>query len=482
MRVFEQLEPKSVFRFFEDLTQIPRPSYDTRAVSDYCVRFAQARGIRYHQDRLNNVVLYAPATAGYEHAPTVILQGHLDMVAVADPDSAVDPAHEPLIVRTDGQFVWAEGTSLGGDDGIAVAMALALLDDPSIPHPALEVVFTVDEEVGMDGARGLDPALLSGRLLLNVDSEDEGILTVSCAGGATATAEFALETAPASGVCRTLEVSGLLGGHSGAEIHKGRANASILLGRALSQLADALPVRLVSLAGGTKDNAITNASCASIVLPEECAEQAAQIVETCAKAFAAEYAVSDPNVRLTLREEELPADALTQDDTRRVVRYLTLVPNGIAAMSMDIPGLVQTSCNLGVARLEGDAFRATTSVRSSVASQKQMLLQKLRTLAELLGGTLTVAGDYPAWEYVRNSPLQSRMTRIWKELTGQDMRVEAIHAGLECGLFSGKLPGLDAVSFGPDMADIHTAKERLSVPSVQRLWAYLLAVLADFAG
>ncbi len=482
MRVLEHLEPKPVFRFFEDLTQIPRSSRDTKAVSDFCVRFARQRGLRCHQDGLNNVVIYAPATPGYEAAPTVILQGHLDMVAVAEPDSAVDPAAQPLDVQTDGAYISARGTSLGGDDGIAVAMALAVLDDPSIPHPALEAVFTVDEEIGMDGARGLDGSLLSGRILLNIDSEDEGVLTVGCAGGATAAVTLPVMRAPAEGVCCTLRVQGLQGGHSGVEIHKGRANANILLGRVLDALQHQLPLRLVCVTGGSKDNAIALQAEASLTLDAQAFAEAAQTVRACMDAFRKEYAAADPGVELTLTQTGPAADALRAEDTARVIRALMLMPNGVAAMSMDIPGLVQTSSNLGILRTEADCVRATVSVRSSVGSQKQMLLARLRALAETLGGTLNVSGDYPAWEYRRDSALRDRMARIWQEQTGSAPKIEVIHAGLECGLFSGKLPGLDAVSFGPDLIDIHTTKEKMSVASVQRIWRYLLAVLADMRG
>lgn len=477
MRVLEGLQPAAALGFFETLCAIPHGSRDTKAISDYCVRFAQERGLSWQQDASNNVIIRKPASPGYEDHPTVILQGHLDMVCEKDANCDIDFSKDGLRLRHDDTYIFADGTTLGGDDGIAVAMALAILDSSEIAHPALEAVFTVDEEIGMEGAQGLDFSQLSARRMLNIDSEDEGIFTVSCAGGASANVSVGLTMAPNAAPCAKLTVSGLIGGHSGQEINKGRANANILLGRVLDALVQKLPVRLVSAAGGRKDNAIPNAAEAVLALAEGDLPAAKQIVSACTADLRKEYAVADPGVTVTLEEADVCPQALTEEATLRVVRYLLLVPNGIAAMSMDIPGLVQTSCNLGIFHVADGVLTAVSSVRSSVASQKQMLLARFAALSQLLGGSLQVTGAYPAWEYRRESVLREKMAAVYEQQTGRAPKIEAIHAGLECGLFAGQLPGLDCVSFGPDLVDIHTAREKMSISSVQRTWKFLLGVL-----
>ena len=477
MRVLDQLEPKRVFSFFEDLCAIPHGSGNTKAVSDYCVKFAKDRGLEVHQDHLNNVIIVKPATKGYENAPTVIVQGHLDMVTEKTPDSPIDFLKDGLDLAIDGDFVYAKGTTLGGDDGIAVAMALAVLDSDDLAHPRLECLFTIDEETGMDGAVGLDTSVLQGKRLLNIDSEEEGILTVSCAGGAHADVHIEMKQNECALSSAEIAVTGLKGGHSGAEIDKGRANATITLGRVLQALVDELEVRLVSASGGLKDNAIPLAAKSVIALDEEKMARAQEICAEMQATLRKEYATADPGVTVTLTPGTVADHALSLVDTRRVCTFLGLYPNGIESMSMDIPGLVQTSCNLGIFRVDETGLKGSGSVRSSVASRKQMLLRKIRLLAEGLEGTMRVSGEYPAWEYKRESHLRDVMCEVYKKQYGEDMRVEAIHAGLECGLFCGKIAGLDAVSFGPNLYDIHTTSERMSICSVQRVYTYLCEVL-----
>jgi dipeptidase D len=474
MRALEQLEPKSVFYYFEELTRIPHGSRNTKAISDYVVRFARERGLRCRQDDANNVVIWAPGTAGYEASAPVLLQGHLDMVAEKDPDSDFDFTKDALRLRVDGDWLKAAGTTLGGDDGIAGAMMLAILDDPSIPHPPLECVFTTDEEIGMLGAAALDAEDLKGRRMLNLDSEDEGIFTVSCAGGACANISLPLASAPASGTAFAVTVSGLAGGHSGEEINKGRANANVLLGRVLRALGQKAAFRLVLCAGGSKDNAIPPLSKAVVVAAEADVSSVCRGMET---VFRREYAAADPKIAVSCAPAASAGAALTEEATARVCDFLTLCPNGIYAMSREISGLVQTSCNLGILNADEKGLRAVVSVRSSIATQKDMLLEKLGALSSLLGGSMAVEGDYPAWEYRRESPVREEIVKTYRELFGKEPEIKAIHAGLECGLFAGKLPGLDAVSFGPDMKDIHTSREMLSIPSTQRVWKLLLGTL-----
>ena len=449
MPVLNHLTPARVFHYFEELCGIPHGSGNTKAISDYCVRFAKKLGLEYHQDELNNVIIIKPATKGYENSPAVIVQGHLDMVTEKAPECSIDFTKDGLQLRVDGDF------------------------------PRLEAVFTVDEEIGMEGAQALDVSPLTGRRMLNIDSEDEGVLTVSCAGGARANLSARFELAACDLPVYTLRVSGLTGGHSGTEIDKGRANANLLMGRVLYRLSCALPLRIVSCAGGLKDNAIPLACTATLALTNEDAACAQQIIGEFDASLKREYAAADPGVCVQLNETGTAARAMTMEESARFARMLTLMPNGIAEMSRDIEGLVQTSCNLGVLKLDNGELFACSAVRSSVATQKQMLLDRFSALCEAFGGSMTVTGDYPAWEYCRESVLRETMVRVFEAQHGRAPKIEAIHAGLECGLFAGKLEGLDAVSFGPDLFDIHTTRERMSISSVQRIWQYLCQVLKE---
>ena len=475
MAILEHLEPKSVFTHFEQLCAIPHGSRNTAAISDYLADFARQRGLDHVQDAAGNVVIFGPASPGYENAEPVILQGHMDMVCEKDPGCDLDMAAEGLRLRAEGDLVWAEGTTLGGDDGIAVAMMLALLDDKSLPHPPLECVFTVDEEIGMLGAEALDCSVLRGRRMLNVDSEVEGILTVSCAGGRRVNAVLPVRRAPFSGAVLRLTVGGLTGGHSGAEIHKGRANADMLLGRLLCAVAGATETRVVSVSGGGKDNAIPAAAEAVVVVEDAGAAQyAVRVMEA---AFREEYPKSEPGLRLGCergRADQAPLDA---ESTKRLLTMLACLPNGVQAMSQDIEGLVLTSLNLGILETFPDHAAARFAVRSALESGKEMLTERIALLMEALGGSIDTEGDYPGWAYRRESPLRELLIEVFTEQYGRAPVVDAIHAGLECGLFSAKLPGLDCVSIGPDLEDIHTPRERMHVASVRRTWALVCETL-----
>lgn len=478
MPVLEHLQPSNVLRYFEELAAIPHGSGNTKAVSDYCVAFAKARGLQVWQDENENVVIVKEAAPGYEAAPTVILQGHLDMVCEKDADCDLDMAKEGLRLKTDGAWVWADGTTLGADDGIAVAMALAALDDAKLQHPRLEVLLTVGEEVGMTGAAALDASGLRGRLLLNVDSDVEGELTVSCAGGIRANCHVPVDREPVDGAACEITVQGLTGGHSGMEINKGRANANMLMGRVLHGLSRQLPARVASLHGGMADNAIATKAVCTVVVPEAEAAQVQALAAECQAVFRHEYQTADPGISVTVTVQPgKRVSALTPASTGRVVSALMLLPNGIQSMSMDIPGLVQTSLNLGILRLEEQEAVATFSVRSALASEKQLLCSRIECLAALLGGSVTYAGDYPAWEFKKDSRLRDLVADVYEQQNGKKAVVQAIHAGLECGIFMGKLPGLDCISFGPNLKDIHTPRERMEVASVQRTWALICEVL-----
>jgi len=478
--MLEHLEPQAVLRRFEELAAIPRGSGHTKAVSDHCAAFAEARGLDCRQDALGNVVISAPASPGYEGSPAVIVQGHLDMVCAKAPGCEKDMEREGVTLRVDGDWLSAEGTTLGGDDGAGVAIALALLDDPSIPRPRLEAVFTVDEETGMFGAQGLDAEGLQGRTVLNLDSEAEGIFTVSCAGGTRANCAWSFPVGKDRGLPVTLEISGLTGGHSGVEIDKGRANANVLMGRLLHELEKHAALRLISLEGGEADNAIPTRCAAHLALRPKKLDALLAVVEHCRAAFAGEYRVSDPS--LTLRCEvggEEKLKALSPADSARLIDALLLFPCGVQAMSLDMPGLVETSLNLGILRLEHGRARMSFSLRSSVASRKELLRERVSRVCALTGGSVAFAGDYPAWEYRAESPLRDRMVEIYRRMFGQEPQIVAIHAGLECGILAGKLPGMDCVSIGPQMEHIHTPDERLSLSSLARTWEFVKEILRE---
>ena len=471
------LEPANVFGYFEKLCSIPHGSRNTKMISDYLVSFAQEQGLRYIQDDLNNVILFGEGTCGYEDHPPVILQGHMDMVCEKDADCPIDMEKEGLDVTHDGSFVFAKGTTLGGDNGIAVAYALALLADRSIPHPPLEVVVTVDEEIGMEGAAGIDLSVLQGRTLLNLDSEDEGIFTVSCAGGARATVSLPVERRTVYGPCVRLTVEGLQGGHSGVEIHKNRTNANKIMGEFLSRVQKLMPLCLTSFAGGTKDNAIPRSCQATLIALGMHIERINDVAEQLQKEIREQY--DEPEV--IVRGDDVDAfggNALTTECTSKVIALLCSLPNGVQAWSRDIPGLVQTSLNLGVAKL-GEDMKLTSSVRSSVNQEKNDLLTRLKELADFYEGSYSQMGEYPAWEYKADSKLREIMVSTYEKLHGTAPEVVAIHAGLECGLLSEKLPGLDCVSIGPQMHDIHTSRERLDIASTKRTWEFLLEVLKE---
>ncbi len=469
------LKPASVFRYFEEICAIPHGSGNTKAISDYLVDFAKNHGLRYEQDALNNVIIYQNGTCGYENHAPVILQGHMDMVCEQDADCSLDMAVDGLDVTHDEQWVFAKGTTLGGDDGIAVAFALALMDDTSIPHPPLEVVVTVDEETGMEGATGIDLSGLKGRTLINIDSEEEGIFTVSCAGGARGTIHLPVQRRAVYGPCVRLTVEGLQGGHSGVEIHKNRANANKVMGEFLRRVQELMPLCLTKLSGGSKDNVITNSCSVTLVAMGTHLERINDIAEALQAEIREKY--DEPGAIVCGDDvDALGGNALSTECSAQVIKLLCEAPNGVQAWSEDIPGLVQTSLNLGVAEL-GDELRLTFAVRSSVNQEKVDLLNKLRSIAEEFGGSYSETGNYPAWEYRKDSKLRDTMVQVYSRMFGKEPEVVAIHAGLECGILSDKLPGLDCVSIGPDMQDIHTSRERLNIASTERTWNFLLEVL-----
>jgi len=480
MGVLSNLEPQGVFHYFEEITKIPHGSGNVGQISDYLAAFARERGLFCIQDELKNVIMVKEASEGYEAEPPVILQGHMDMVAVKKPDCTIDMEKEGLRIAVRGDEIYAEGTSLGGDDGIAVAYALALLDDDTLRHPKLEVILTVDEEVGMDGARGIDLSMLTGNRMINLDSEDEGIFLTSCAGGARVSCDLMLERTERDGMAVEVVLGGLLGGHSGGEIHKERGNSNCLFGRLLYRLTEKLPVCLREAAGGLADNAIPRETKAVLVIEEEDRTAFAEILQTVEQEIREELATKDPGFYLKAAEPEKGHFlCITREDTGRAAAFLTSLPNGVQGMSADILGLVEASLNMGILKLEGGKLRAEFSVRSSVESAKGALIEKLCAVTKLAGGSNTVTGDYPGWKYRKDSPLRDKMVAVYERMYGTSPKVEAIHAGLECGILGSKIKDLDCVSIGPQMKDIHTTEECLSISSARRVWEYLVNLLQD---
>ena len=478
MRILEDLEPKSVFRFFEEICEIPHGSHETKAISDYLVAFAVEHSLKYRQEECNNVIIWKDATPGYENAPTVMIQGHIDMVCEKDPGCDKDMSVEGLDLFIDGDWIGAKGTTLGGDDGIAVAIALAVLDSDKINHPALECVFTADEEVGLLGAQALDTSDLRAEYMLNIDSEKDKVLTVSCAGSTRTAAEIPVCRQDFDGSIYELKISGLKGGHSGEEIHLGRANSNILLGRTLNKISNTYDIRLISACGGNKENAIPRESTALFKVASDLSLK--EFIYTLENELKTEYQTADPDIVIEVTKIEEASDLFMPMDlesTKRAICFMFCVPNGLIMMSVDVKDLVQTSSNLGRMYTQEDSIVYSFMLRSSVNTQNKETHDKITALAKCFGGTTSIASSYSAWEYQPNSKLRKVMIDAFNAVYDAEPKIEALHAGLECGIISGKLPGLDCISYGPDLVDIHTSRERLHIASTWRIWNLTLETL-----
>ena len=480
MRVLENLKPEKVFFFFEEIAGIPHGSGNVQALSDYCVEFAKERGLWVKQDEMGNVIIRKEASAGYENEDILILQGHIDMVCEKTIESDIDFAKDGLKLCTDGKMLWADGTTLGGDDGIAVAYAMAVLDDKTLKHPMLEVIFTVDEEIGLLGAAGLDMTELKGRKLINLDSEEEGILWTSCAGGLSLECEIPMEYEEKTGILCEIDLSGCKGGHSGTEIHKGRLNSNKGMGRLLDALEQNGDCEIVSLEGGTKDNAIPRFTNGKILVKD--VETAKAVALQVQQELRGEYAGKEDELVIVIKTvsgQTESATCLTKNSKGKVINALMNMPDGVQAMSADVEGLVETSLNMGVMKLkESGIFEMHFAIRSSKETAKMYLTRRCIALVELMGGECKIYGNYPGWEYRRESSLRDTFVTVYEKLYGKKPVCEGIHAGLECGLFAGKVADMDCISLGPNMYDVHTAQERLDVESVARTWDLLLEVLA----
>ena len=469
------LAPERVFAWFEKLCSIPHGSGNTKAVSDFLVSFAKEHGLRCIQDESNNVIIFKDASSGREDEEPLILQGHMDMVCQKDPGVVTDMLTQPVDVTHDGAYVFAKGTTLGADDGIAVAICLAILEDDTIVRPPLEVIFTSDEEVGLVGANAIDLSMLRGRRMLNLDTPYDNVFNVGCGGGARVAMELPVEKTQWSGPCVRFTLEGLQGGHSGSQIHKVRANANKAMAAFLKQLGAQLPVRLVSLSGGTAGNVIPS-SCQAVLALE--AVDADAISDACRRFITGlKQTYDEPGaVLMPVLLPSQSVEALTPEATRKVIELLDAIPNGVQAWHPDFQGLPLTSLNLGVVGLE-DKLSLLTAVRSGANEKKQELQDALRAFAQAHGCAYSESGVYSAWEYRKHSPLRDTLVRLYEERNGQSPIVRVVHAGLECGVLSQKLPGLDCVSMGPNALDIHTTRERLDIASTQRTWDFLLEIM-----
>ncbi len=494
MSVLKGYEPQEVFKFFEEISKIPHGSGNTKEISDYVVKFATDRGLKYRQDDKNNVVIFKDAAEGYENSDPVILQGHIDMVAVKDEDVDKDLEKDHIdleIIHVDdttdpeglkGEFkhdewVTAKGTTLGGDDGMAVAYMLAILDSDEIKHPALECVFTIDEEVGMIGATALDTSDLKGKYLLNIDSQHEGKFVVGCAGGVIVEGAIPINKEPITPYVIEFKIDGLTGGHSGTAIDQYRMSALVAMGRILLKTFQSVGMRIITVDGGLADNAIPTEAEAAIVVLEENKDETIKIIKETFEDIKAEFKNTDPDANLIINEVgEQDVRALGDGSTLATIIALSNMPNGIQRVNLDINS-VETSLNLGVLRTLDDRVTFKFLVRSTVETAKWNVVEQIRALTEIFGGEVSTYGGYKGWEPIEDSKITKVMSDSFKELFGKEPKVGTVHAGLECGIFADKIEGLDAISFGPQVDDIHTTAEKASILSVQRYWELILKTL-----
>lgn len=473
------LEPKSVFQYFDEISAVPRASKFNAKISEYLVNFAKKNNLEYYQDELGNVIIYKGATPGYETAEPVMLQGHMDMVAAVAEGYEHDFETQPLEIYVDGNYVTAAGTTLGADNGIAIAMALAVLTSDQVSHPALEVLITVDEEIGMLGAEGLDPSKISARRIINIDSESEGVITVGCAGAVDCITTFETPRVTKSGVCYKYALDGLQGGHSGMDIDKERGNAIDLTGRVFLDCLKEARMNIVSLTGGAVTNAICNKVSGEVLVhPDDCIAFEKAMREVSAE-LKSEYEIADPGLKITMeRVGEMETEVVSDECQMNLMKYLFVIPTGVHHMSVALPGIVETSMSIGFVRLEGDTMKTGAMIRSSVDSRKKNLCQRVEMVSEAYGGKCEFSGDYGAWEFNNHSTLLDICVDTFELHFGRKPEVGAVHAGLECGKWAEKWGAIDAVSIGPEMMEVHSPNEKLSIPSTARTWEYLKAILA----
>ena len=479
------LEPKLIWEQFDDITRVPRPSKKEEKIIAWLVEFAQRHNIEYQTDETGNVVMRKPATAGYENRPAVILQSHMDMVCEKNSNVEFDFENDPIETWIDGEWVKAKGTTLGADCGIGMAAALAVLLDESLEHPAIEALFTVDEETGLTGAFGLGEGMLTGKYLVNLDSEDEGELFIGCAGGidTVATLDYECEDVPEGYSFVRLEIGDLLGGHSGDDIDKGRANSNKLMARFLYNAIDKFQVVLADFNGGNLRNAIPREAFAIVGVPTESVEDFEERYLEFGQSLMEEFKHTEPRMRFAVTDAETPAKVMSNDDLCYLLLTLVGLPNGVLAMSFAMPGLVETSSNLASVKFdtENQEVKVTTSQRSSVESAKLYAAQTIESVFYLSGFDVEHSDGYPGWAPNPESKLLQETVQCYRDLFAQEPKVRAIHAGLECGLFLEKYPHLEMVSFGPTLRGVHSPDERLEISTVDKFWKLLVELLKRIA-
>ncbi len=474
---FADLKPQKVFEFFEDLTRIPRGSGNEAAVSDYLVEFASRRGLIAHRDALNNVTILKPATSGMEDKDTVILQSHMDMVCVKDDDVDTDLTKDPIDAYVEGDYIKAKGTSLGADDGIGIALILAVLDSSDVSHPMIEAVFTTDEEIGLGGAAGYDVSRLKGKRLINIDTEEENHLVIGCAGGIRCALSSKCKNKKIEGSVYEIGISGLTGGHSGVEIDKGGANANVLMARLLGLAAKDIEFGLGSFAGGTKDNAITTSASATIILKKKQGKALEKLVKSFADTVLAEYKKSDPGFVIKCKDKgKGKLEVMSTKDMTKLISLINVLPSGVIKMSQ-IADMVETSANIGIVNAKAKGFTVDVSLRSNSDAALEWMIGKVETLAHVFEVQYNANGRYPAWECCAVSDFAQSAKETYEKLFDRKIEIITIHAGLECALFSQKIKGLDAISIGPDLFGVHSTAEKLSISSTAREWEYLQALL-----
>lgn len=475
--MLEEFEPKQVFYYFKELSAIPRCSGNEKQVSDYLVKFAKEKKLEVFQDKALNVIIKKKGTKGYEKSAPVIIQGHMDMVCEKSKESKHDFSKDPISLKVKGDFLRANETTLGGDNGIAIAYGLALLDSKDIPHPPIELLITTDEETGMNGAAALKADLLEGKTLLNIDAEEEGVFFVSCAGGLNLICEFETKWEKASNKAITIEISGLKGGHSGLEIVQQRANAIKLLGRILSEIKKAGDFNIASISGGLKSNAIAREAKVIITAEAPVLVKIKSSIEQLSKVMKDEFLVADPDIQVTVGPAKKVTSQLDKDSTEKLADFLAIVPHGVQTMSKDLEGIVESSLNLGILEQSDKSIKLTISIRSSVESIMEDIACRLETLASLVHAKSTRSSEYPSWKYEADSKIRDLCVSVYKEVSGHEAKIQSIHAGLECGLLKKKLPQTDMISFGPNLYNVHTPDEHISIKSVGNMWGFLKALL-----
>lgn len=485
MTFVSELEPQPLWRHFDAILSIPRPSQQEERARRYVLEVAARKGLRHREDAVGNTVVEKPASPGREGAPIVVLQGHLDMVTEKNSGTEHDFMRDPIIPRREEGWVKATGTTLGADNGIGAAAMLTVMEADDLVHGPLELLFTVDEESGLNGVLALDAEAiaLKGRLLLNLDSEEEGSVTIGCAGGSLSELAVPLETAPAPEKTAAMEVklSGLKGGHSGMEIHLQRGNAVKLLARALFAALQQTPFHLTAFEGGNKHNALAREATARVVLPGASRDVFIAAVEREIAGIQEEIRTVDPDLKVEIADISLPEQVWTASATRKVLDLLDALPHGVQTMSNDMPGLVETSVNLATAAAKDGRISTLTSIRSSVASAMRATRRRLLAYADLAGAEAKETEGYPGWKPNLDSPLLATFRQVHQRLVGTDPKLIAVHAGLECGVLGEKFPGMDMISFGPVIQGAHSPDERVEIASVGRFYGLLEAILGELA-